>query len=489
MGIITGSSGNIVDVDSSGRLKVINPSNVDANGNPSNAGNYVTMVCESDAGSITGSPTQRQADISSYYRQRVGLDTLLFYDRFGGTQATLTTAPSTNIWSTSQSTMVSTYTNGAYTMNSGSSVATNVYSVTTSYRTFQYLQGFPLQCEIQAVYVGTSGQTNVVCELGMGFAATNAAPTDGAYFRYDSDGTFDCVIRYGAATEIKQSGTLAIPTVNVVHNYLIVFANGSVEFWVDSVLYANLTFSTTGAPTLTANLPIFFRIYNGGSAPSSAVQLALYGCDVAMGDMNMTKEWSHIMASCGNMALQHQSGINVAAGSTALYTNSLAVGAGAAATNTTAALGSGLGGQFTVLPTLAVPTDGIIQSYQIPVVGASTTARNLYITGINFQAVVTTLFVGGPVIYFYSLALGHTAVSLATAEALTTKSPRRIPLGIDVFPVTAAVGTIGSNFYRQFSTPIFLQPGEFIQFVAKNVGTVTTSGTVTFIIGYDGYWD
>ena len=36
-------------------------------------------------------------------------------------------------------------------------------------------------------------------------------------------------------------------------------------------------------------------------------------------------------------------------------------------TNTTAALGTGLGGQFSALPTLAVNTDGIICSYLNPI--------------------------------------------------------------------------------------------------------------------------
>ena len=55
------------------------------------------------------------------------------------------------------------------------------------------------------------------------------------------------------------------------------------------------------------------------------------------------------------MSYQGQTGQTL--GSTALYTNNLAAGAGAVMTNTTAALGSGLGGQFSALPTLAVGTD------------------------------------------------------------------------------------------------------------------------------------
>jgi hypothetical protein len=178
-------------------------------------------------------------------------------------------------------------------------------------------------------------------------------------------------------------------------------------------------------------------------------------------------------------------------GSTALYTNSLAAGAGAAATNTTAALGSGLGGQFTVTPTLAVPTDGIISSFQVPVGTAALAGKTLYITGVKIQGMVTAALTGGPVYYAYSLAYGHTAVSLATSEAATTKAARRIPLGFETYVVTAAAGTLGSQngVVMNFDTPIVVQQGEFIQVVAKNMGTVTTVGTITILVAFNGYFE
>ena len=112
-------------------------------------------------------------------------------------------------------------------------------------------------------------------------------------------------------------------------------------------------------------------------------------------------------------------------GSTALFTNSLAAGAGAVMTNTTAALGVGLGGQFSVLPTLAVPTTGILCSYQNPVPTTILTGKQLVITGVKIESVVTTVLVGNatPVIYALGIAYGHTTVSLATAEGASTNSP------------------------------------------------------------------
>jgi hypothetical protein len=196
------------------------------------------------------------------------------------------------------------------------------------------------------------------------------------------------------------------------------------------------------------------------------------------------------------MASQGQNGGTM--GSTALFTNSLAPGAGAAMTNTTVALGSGFGGQFAAQPTLTASTDGIMQSYQNPVGGVNQTPRNLIVTGVRIQSVVTTTCVNaGPIIYVYSLAYGHTAVSMATAETAsftsgTTKAPRRIALGVETFPVNTTIGTIATangGIYITFGTPILVAPGEFIAICAKNVGTVSSSGVITFLVNFDAYME
>jgi hypothetical protein len=178
-------------------------------------------------------------------------------------------------------------------------------------------------------------------------------------------------------------------------------------------------------------------------------------------------------------------------GSTALYSNSLAPTAGAVMTNTTAALGSGLGGQFSALPTLAVNTDGIISSYQVPIGTSVLPGKTLYVNGVTINSVVTTVLVGNATstTYIYSIAFGHNAVSLATTETTTSKAPRRKAIGIQTFAPAAAVGTLATPIYYEFVNPVVVQPGEFIQIVGKNIGAVTTTGVITFIIDIDGYFE
>ena len=144
-------------------------------------------------------------------------------------------------------------------------------------------------------------------------------------------------------------------------------------------------------------------------------------------------------------------------GSLAAYANNLAPGAGAAMTNTTAALGTGLGGQFTTTATLTASTDGIVCSYQNPAGSVNQRPRTLMITGVRVQSLITAALTGGPLYWLYSLAFGHTAVSMATAESTsfanaTAKAPRRVPLGIETIVVTAPVGYARRRASRSSST-------------------------------------
>ena len=111
------------------------------------------------------------------------------------------------------------------------------------------------------------------------------------------------------------------------------------------------------------------------------------------------------------------------------------------------------------------------------------------ITGVRISSAVQTVLAGGPELLQWSLAFGHTAVSLATTETVTSKAPRFIPLGFQTLAVTAAVGTVATDIVQQFLTPIVVQPGEFIQTVVRNIGVVGTSGTIAHLVTFDGYWE
>jgi hypothetical protein len=476
------SSAGIANVTDDFQLevKLANPQEPSGAENVAKVGG-VRIFGELDAGTITGEAKLKALEVSSDYRLRVGVDNTIFNEGFQGAvlNSTLWTAPVT--------TMTVTVAGGFANLNAGLSVAINAVARLTSYRHIPIYKSFTTYFEdnLQFTELPVAGN---VCEWGAFISTGIATPTDGIFFRLNSSGEFRGVVNYNG-TEV-QSGTLDFATLVGANNsraFLIYAISNKALFWIDNILVAEIDIPVaSGLLTSSMNLPISFRNYNA-TATSVAQVMKVSAVNATLADQSTSKPWSHIIAGMGGHLSQGQTGSTL--GSTALFTNNLAVGAGAAMTNTTAALGVGLGGQFSVLPTLAVATDGIVQSYQVPLGTAALPGKSLYITRMTVMSTVTTALTGGAVIYALSLAYGHTNVSLATTESATAKAPRRLPLGIQSFAANAVVGTQPSMVDIDLATPILVQPGEFIQLVAKNMGVVTTAGIITFIVSYGGYWE
>lgn len=465
-----GTNNALVDATSKGQI-VQNPKVVTQAG-------FAAMASVIDSGTVTGSVTARPAVVSIDDRVSVGLDTTLLVDAFNST------AQNTAIWKNNLTTMTLTYSGGYAFLNAGANTASGSFAVLQSYRTFALYQAAGIHFEMRGFLTQTP-QTNNTVYFGLGIPGTTAAPTDGVYFQYDATGVLKAVANFNGTLSV--SAALTAPSANASHEFVINCTDDNAEFWIDGVLQAAVALPTGAAlMTLSDSATVFVQDTNTGvTGAAQGVKVAFIGLwqfDTASG-----KPWPHQMCGQGFMASQGQDGGVM--GSTALYTNSLAAGAGAAMTNTTAALGSGLGGQFAALPTLTAATDGIVCSYQNPTPTINVTGRLLYITGVRVQGLVTTAFTGGPVYYAYSLAYGHTSVSMATAEAAAAKAPRRVALGYETYVVTAPVGTLGQGLYVPFNSPIVVNPGEFIALCAKNLGTVTSVGVITFLVTFDGYWE
>lgn len=483
MAIIEGYlSGNRQEVDIANQalIRPANPTEIDGTEHPEDVGS-VRLQAECDSGTITGSPTLKALEVSNDYRLRMGVDQTAFNELFPG--ATLNSA----LWTAPATTMTTTISSGFANLNAGSSLASGAVARLSTYRNFPCYKSYTTYIETDVQFTSTPVIGNV-CEWGAIIHTGTSAPTDGVFFRINAVGELRCIISNNG-TE-TQSGTLnfnELIGVNTSRAFLIYIVSNKAVFWIDNNLVAEIeTPAGQGATTSSQNLPLSFRNYNL-SATSTAQIMKVAFTNVTLADQNTGKLWNHILCGAGANSSQGQTGST--AGTTALYTNSLAPGVGAAMTNTTAALGSGLGGQFTAQPTLAVNTDGIVSSYQIPIGSATLPGKTLYINGINISSIVTTALTGGAVVYAYSIAYGHTSVSLATTETATSKAPRRKTIGLNTFAASAPVGTLGTQLMIMYNNPIVVQPGEFIQVVAKNIGAVTTTGAITFLIDIDGYFE
>lgn len=401
-----------------------------------------------------------------------------------------TAALNTAIFQSPVTTMTITVGAGTLNLNAGAITTINTNAMVRTWAFYPLQADFATYSTFDMSY-SVAPQVNDSLELGFFQATGTAAVTDGAYFQWDTTATLKAVLNNNGTPQFVT--ITAMPSAAVMHKYKIVCENDRVLYYIDGACVAIITPGVgLGMPMFAQAQPWAVRKIHGGVLPALASVVKVGYLFIGLQDAaGLGKDNATVQTMGGRMGSQGQSGH--AMGSTALLTNSMATGAGAAMTNTTAALGSGLGGQFTALPTLAAGTDGILDSFQNPAVTANIPGKTLWIKGVKIQGCVTTVLAGNatPVIYLFSLAYSHNAATLATAEGVSSKAPRRVPLGFEVYAAAAAVGTLGSvsGVYFPFTAPIPINPSEFVQVVAKNVGAVTTTGAITWTVGYDSYWE
>jgi hypothetical protein len=146
------------------------------------------------------------------------MDTLLFNENFNG--AALNTRKFIN----TATTFVTGVSGGFINLNNTNLTTANATNVITTRPTFPAYGSYPLQGECELVYItaGSVPVANNITEFGFGLATGVAAPTDGAFFRYNASGALQFVLNYnGAETVVTYAGS-NVPSVNVRHHYSVV---------------------------------------------------------------------------------------------------------------------------------------------------------------------------------------------------------------------------------------------------------------------------
>lgn len=484
--IKSGSSGNLAGVDADGNLKVTTPQVTTTAGveNPDQVG-AIRMFSEVDPGTVTGEATLISPEADSDFRLRVATDTIFDDETFNYT------AQNTGKHNNQTSTMTFSYGTGGLLTNSASTTSNTTGCSIATYAMFPFFSSGVQKYDQFELSFSAQPVANTIVDWGSFHRPTSNpyAPTDGVYFRLTSAGVFGVINHNG--TETTTSPFTFTYNNGEVYRFLILSSNSHVEFWINDILYGTIETPVGQAqPFMSAALPIALRHTIAGGAAGGVFQVTLRGYGVSVGGANIVRESGEI----GNGMFGSYQGLSGGTmGTLANYANSTNPTA-AVPTNTTAALGSGLGGQFWETASLALTTDGIICSYQVPAGTVSIPGKRLKINGIYLQSYIQTVIVGGPFVSQYSLAFGHTAVSLATAEAATTKAARRVPLPPFTQLVTAAqaVSTMVSQpggSYMALTNPVYVNPGEFVALVTKHVGTVGTSGTIAHVVSFVYSWE
>ena len=483
------SVANKANVDASYNLQVNTPTN-------SALAGFTALTCVNDAGAITGNKETKSPRCSDDFRLSIGVDTPLFEDSFNGLQQ------NTNIWKFfSLNSLVASQSGGYLNLNPTQVITSGGTVSMQSYRYITLMGNATIHIEFFMSFSGVSitplaGQ---ILEFGLFAApATAVAPPDGVFFRYTSNGLQGVTVNNsGGENTIATPRACSNFTLDANYSCKMIIGEKFVDFYVNNVEIGSInTPSGFGAPFLSQALPISMLCRNTGTIASvNGSYLRISDIHVDALDLEYGKSNPQILAGMGRHGSVSQNGAVIA--NTAAVGNSTVIGTAAALSNTAIAAPAcvGLGGVSTYLPTLTVFQDGILSSYQNPAGTVNIQGRTLFITGVRISSAVSAAFTGGAVAQLYYLAYGHTAVGLTTAEAssFTTgggKSPRRVPLGGEGFPITAALGTFASGgVSASFTSPIVVNPGEFVAVVAKNVGIVTTAGSITSMISFDSYWE
>lgn len=476
----SGTAGK-ANVDANFNLNVVTPQT-------ENQAGFTQMSSEVDAGSVMGARTTRAVEVSHDYRVRVGTDQPLFNLSFEGTniaQAHL---------QQNLTTMTAAQASGFLSLNSGNATASGNAANVRTYRCFPLLGSYPTYCDLW-IREGNPTATNAVSEWGFGYVSGVAAPTDGIFFRRLSGGQLQAVVNFAGAETVANITPTNIPSRDgagvydaaETNHYLISNHNDDVEFWVNDVLVARIAVpSTQGGPTSSSQQPVFARVYNSGIA-SAGRRVEIGFMQVAGGDVMANKPWPHQMVGSGGSALQIQPGS--ASGQTANYANSAAP-ASATLSNTAAGYTT-LGGQWQAAAVVGAETDYALFGFQVPIGTNALPGKTLYITDIRIgETFVTGAAVGTLTTFQWGLAVGSSAVSLATADAAATVGPRRMALGSQVHAAAAAIGAMAPGFSMNFSTPIACPTGCFVHVILKMwSGAATVSLVFRGTVAINGYFE
>lgn len=472
VGLTDGTNNVPVDATSKG-LVVQNPKVLAQAG-------FVNAAFQKDAGTVTGTPNNYSPLVTESRRLEVSPVTKLFADTFSYS------AQDTARWSTTLTTFTQTFATGFVSLNGGAVTTASAVAVMQTYARYHVPTNGQLVASFDCLLT-QAPQANNTVEFGFFEASGTTAPTDGVFFRYNASGVLQGILNYNGTETVV--GPFTAPSANVVHSFEIYLDNHHVEFWIDGVQYADVSTQAADAqPMMALTTRPSFRIYNGATPPALAQVLKIGQVDVWITDEFTNKPYPHVQCAQGLMGYQGVQGMTV--GTTAQFANNTNP-ATAVPTNTTAALGTGLGGRFQETLTLAAGTDGIISSYQVPAYAITGVGRKLIITGVTISGVVTVALTTNALAGVLGLNFGHTAVSLATAESATTKAPRRIALGItSISSVTAAAGTpVVTGPAIVFQSPIVVNPGEFVAVSHCKISTAPATGSVMWSITFDAHWE
>jgi hypothetical protein len=445
---------------------------------------YVWVMSASDEGDYTGAPLLLNPETDADYRLRIGQDSKLFDEPWSGA------AVNSGLWATNLTTFTVAVATAFLKLNSGGVTTASAVARVNTYETFSIENGAPLYIEVPVqLQAANFGIANTGWEIGWFLATGITTPTDGVYLKMSTVGVLTLTWNVNGvetnSTAIDPTNVALGMAVNNTWKLGLEVDSDQAKLWINDILAATVPrpAAASGA-SISGALPLTARLFNAASPPATATQLRLGR--VTVGRMGWTPTLSPVdqLAFQGMGAYQGQSGGT--AGQTANHANSAAP-ASATLSNTAAGYTT-LGGQFQFAAVAGAETDYALFAYQVPVVAAGSWNKGVLVKRVTIDLFNTVVAVATtPTVFQWTIAVGATAVSLATAEAVAARAPRRVEVGVQSFAIGAAVGAQAQRLDLDLSAaPLLCEAGSFIHLILKMpIGTATATeifrGTATIL--------
>lgn len=368
---------------------------------------------------------------------------------------------------------------GGLNLNNGNSAAAAAAVLVTSNRQFLKLQRAPLHAKFRA---RLGHVANSVMELGFGLPANQtSAPTVGAFWQVTTTGVVQPVMTFNSVDVPGAAVTMPAGWQNNFYVWDIILDDDEALFFVQNsetgavIAERRIQLAAAGVRLWNASrLPIFARFHNV-TAPASAPVMTISSADVLLLDAVQLRPQAHAMALLGFTGDTNPSTFL----QTANYVNSTVPGS--ATLSNVAAGYTTLGGQFQFAAVAGAETDYALFGFTVPA------PHTFVLTGIDIDtfnagaAVATT----GTVLQWF-VSPDQTVISLATA------TNRRTTLGVQSFPVGAAIGaSANTSVVRDFnSAPLITSPGRILVVGLKMpIGTATASQIIRGTVAIKGYFE
>ena len=383
-------------------------------------------------------------------------------------------------WTAANTTFVPAQTTLAgYNFNSTNLTTVSAVAVLLSQRLFQRIPRVAMQAKWRLRQSMVSG---AIADFGFGVPATTTlVVTNGIMFRLTNSGVIQGVMTYNGVeiaigniiSQVASNGNTIGGNLNMSNAYytanyfvydLIIDDDNAVFTIQDTSTGEFIGILSLAVPIAyqkmwgATALPIYQRIFNN-TAPASAPVFLLTEMQVVSLDWRLTPDMPQLAGSLGLSA-----GRNPFTGApTDNHTNSAAP-ASATLSNTAAGYTT-LGGKFQFAAVAGAETDYALFGFTVPA-GSRFLFEGITIDTFNTVVAVATT----PTIMEWAIGLNSSAVSLATANIV------RKQVGVQTFPVGAAVGAQAIVADLTLITPEVVESGRFVHVILKMpVATATAT--------------